>query len=110
MLRHHETINQLCCGRPGQVYALLTLARHCSNARWTEAALQLARSSYAQAAVEESEGPMMYRFSLYNGTLGVLLAQCESENPAWARMPLFELEGRQSTADASARISRLAGM
>jgi serine/threonine-protein kinase len=101
MLRHHETVNQLCCGRPGQVYSLLALARRCSSARWTEAALQLVRSSFAQAAAEEAEGPTVYRFSLYNGTLGVLLAQCEAENPAWARMPLFELEGWQSTVDGS---------
>jgi serine/threonine-protein kinase len=97
MLRHQETINQLCCGRPGQVYALLALARHCSNPQWIEAALKLVRGSFMQADAEEADEPTPYSLSLYNGTLGVLLARCDAEDPEWARMPLFELEGWKST-------------
>ncbi|MET0557333.1 MAG: lanthionine synthetase LanC family protein [Solirubrobacterales bacterium] len=79
------SIGDLCCGWAGRAYALLRLHRRTGEEAW----LARARLLADRAATAVRDKPLR-RDSLYKGEVGVALLAAELEQPAQARMPLFE--------------------
>jgi len=77
-------IGNLCCGIAGQAYALLNLYRHTGEGVWLRRARELSRLA-ATASGDRAE-------SLYKGALGVIVLDCDLNQPEYARMPMFESE------------------
>jgi len=88
-----DQIDQICCGRPGQVYGILNLFNHTGERRWLDHARQMTEEvlNRVTPAVGQ-ETPPLY-FALYKGPIGPALLSMDVENPAQACMPLFESEG-----------------
>ncbi len=86
----------LCCGLPGQAYALLSLYRQNGQAVWMERARELAdraamgwQTSRETTAFERSAARPE---SLYKGELGVAVLAADLVHPEYAAMPLYESE------------------
>ena len=83
---------QLCCGTPGQAYALLDLYRITGEARILRAAHRIADQIRAELVVGAAD-PELIPASLYRGPLGAAVLLCELDRPELAAMPAFGLEG-----------------
>ena len=87
-----EPIGQLCCGRPGQAYAMLNLHKHTGERRWLDHAHEFAELSYRLSPLpSDSETPALH-YALYKGPLGAALLSADLEMPSEASMPMFESE------------------
>lgn len=84
-------IAQLCCGQPGQAYALLNLYKHTGERRWLDAAHSMAYESVRMSPATVNHAPPLH-FSLYKGSLGAAMLWSDLEMPDDACMPLFESE------------------
>jgi serine/threonine-protein kinase len=92
---------QLCCGRPGQAYAMLTLYKHTGERRWLNHAHKFAEESCHLSPVPVDTEPPALHYALYKGALGSALLSADLEAPLHACMPLFESEGWAADASAS---------
>lgn len=85
---HDQASHTLCCGLPGQAYALLAVARSTDNAEWVGRADVLTeRAAFAYGS--DGGAPL----SLFKGLAGIALLQAEIRDPHHACLPLFEAEG-----------------
>lgn len=75
----------LCCGSAGSAYSLLRVHRRKNDPHLLATARRLADHAAATVGRERPH-------ALYKGRLGVALLHAELEDPAAARMPLFEPE------------------
>jgi eukaryotic-like serine/threonine-protein kinase len=88
-----EPAAQLCCGRPGQAYALLALYKHTGDRRWLNHAREFAQQSLQLSPLPaDTEAPPLH-YALYKGALGTALLSADLDEPSQACMPLFESEG-----------------
>jgi hypothetical protein len=85
-----DQVNQLCCGRAGTAYALLSLFRRTRDEQWLRRARVLANRAAAHIGSAESEGRVD---SLYKGRTGVALLAADQAQPDAACHPFFEPEG-----------------
>ena len=80
--------NNVCCGAAGCAYALLNMHRHTGDKEWLRRARQYAhRVATHPDRPPDNPGDI---HSLYKGDVGLMLLLDEIEDPAFARMPLFE--------------------
>ena len=80
--------NNVCCGAAGCAYALLNMHRHTGDKQWLRRARQYAhRVATHPDRPPDNPGDV---HSLYKGDVGLMLLLDEIEDPAFARMPLFE--------------------
>jgi len=86
--RAPDRMVDLCCGSAGRAYGFLALYRHTSDEIWLRRAKRFA--DHAGRAIDP-DATDAHR--LYKGALGAALLISELEDPARARMPLFESEG-----------------
>ncbi len=85
---------QLCCGAPGQAYALLDLYRITGERATLQAAHRIAEQVRADLdAGAAAADPELIPASLYRGPLGAAVLLCELDRPELAAMPAFGLEG-----------------
>ncbi len=80
-------INQLCCGRAGQIYALLELYQETQDQELLSEIQILAKA--LQQNADNSFLANEYRFSLYKGEIGQALMLEELSCPDQASMPFF---------------------
>ena len=86
--RAPDRMVDLCCGSAGRAYGFLALYRHTSEGLW------LCRAKrFAEHAARAIDPDATEAHRLFKGALGVALLITELEDPARARMPLFESEG-----------------
>jgi serine/threonine-protein kinase len=86
-------IATLCCGMAGQAYALLNFYRHTGDAVWLRRARDAGRLAAVAAMNPGSRATGEYHpEGLYKGDFGVGVLDYDLENPAEARMPVFERE------------------
>jgi serine/threonine protein kinase len=81
----NHNVAQLCCGTAGEAYALLNLYNTTQDIKY----LQWAKQKSAWA-LKNWSNPSHKANSLYKGEIGIAILFAELENPAAARMPLFE--------------------
>jgi eukaryotic-like serine/threonine-protein kinase len=87
-----ERIAQLCCGRPGQAYALLALYKHTGDRVWLNHAHEFTQQSLQLSPLPaDTEAPPLH-YALYKGPLGTALLSADLDEPSEACMPLFESE------------------
>jgi hypothetical protein len=87
-----EPSAQLCCGRPGQAYAMLNLYKHTGERRWLDHAHTFAdQSCHLSPVPPDAETPPLH-YSLYKGPLGTALLSADLDEPSEACMPMFESE------------------
>jgi serine/threonine-protein kinase len=87
--------SSLCCGFPGQAYALLALYRSSGERAWLHRAQAIAEKA-ALPYAEISTGHFTEEFalrpdSLYKGELGVAVLAADLECPGVSALPAFEL-------------------
>jgi serine/threonine-protein kinase len=92
-----EPVAQLCCGRPGQAYAVLNLYKHTGERRWLNHAHKLAKQSCQLSPVPAGTQVPPLHYALYKGPLGTALLWADLEVPSEAFMPMFESEGWKPT-------------
>jgi serine/threonine-protein kinase len=80
--------NNVCCGAAGCAYAMLNMHRHTCDKDWLTRARHYAHR-VATHPDRPSDNPGDVH-SLYKGDVGLMLLLDEIEDPAFARMPLFE--------------------
>jgi serine/threonine protein kinase len=83
-------IPSLCCGVPGQAYALLAVYRHSGEKAWLHRAQALAER-IATACIDtpkDAGGELPY--SLFKGELGVAVLAADLESPEESAFPAFE--------------------
>ena len=86
--RAPDRMTDLCCGSAGRAYSFLALYRRTGDAIWLARAKRFA--GHAARAIDPDANDA---HRLYKGALGAALLIHEIEDPARARMPLFESEG-----------------
>jgi eukaryotic-like serine/threonine-protein kinase len=92
-----EPFAQLCCGQPGQAYALLNLYKHTGERHWLNHAHKFAQQScHLSPAPADTQAPPLH-YALYKGPLGTALLSADLEVPSEACMPMFESEGWKAT-------------
>jgi len=92
-----EPATQLCCGRPGQAYAMLNLYKHTGERRWLNHAHRFAEQSCQLSPVPaDTQAPPLH-YALYKGPLGTALLWADLEVPSEACMPMFESESWKAT-------------
>jgi serine/threonine protein kinase len=86
--------SSLCCGFPGQAYALLALYRASGQRTWLHRAQALAEKAalpYAEISVGRASVDSTFRpDSLYKGELGVAVLAADLEHPDVSALPAFE--------------------
>jgi serine/threonine protein kinase len=86
--------SSLCCGFPGQAYALLALYRSSGERAWLHRAQALAEKAalpYAEISVGRASEEVTFRpDSLYKGELGVAVLAADLERPDVSALPAFE--------------------
>jgi serine/threonine-protein kinase len=93
-----EPVAQLCCGRPGQAYALLNLYKHTGERRWLDDAHKFAEQSCRLSPVPaDTEAPPLH-YALYKGPLGTALLSADLDEPSEACMPMFESESWKASS------------
>jgi serine/threonine-protein kinase len=100
-----QSIPQLCCGLPGQAYAMLNLYKHTGERRWLNHAHIFAEQSCRYSPLPGNTQPPRLHYALYKGSLGTALLSADLEAPSEACMPLFESEGWKLSPSVSAGIS-----
>lgn len=93
-------LTQLCCGRPGQAYAMLNLYNHTGERRWLDHAQKFAEESLHLSRVPIDTQPPAFHYALYKGPLGTALLSADLDMPSQACMPMFESEGWTPTTAA----------
>jgi len=93
----HEDAD-LCCGRTGRAYAMLSVYRATGARRW----LDRARSLADAAAEHPKRFRSTYRMSLTKGHSGLALLAADLSRPEDACMPLLEEEGWPAGASPDA--------
>lgn len=88
---------QLCCGQPGQAYAMLNLYKHTGERHWLDHAHRFAQQSFQLSSVPEDADTPPLHYALYKGPLGTALLSADLEVPAEAYMPMFESGRRKSS-------------
>jgi serine/threonine-protein kinase len=88
--RGPDRMVDLCCGSAGRAYAFLALYRDTGDDIWLQRAHR-----FAEHAARDIDPDADDAHRLYKGALGVALLINELEDPARARLPLFEPEGWQ---------------
>ncbi|MGD0630558.1 MAG: lanthionine synthetase LanC family protein [Terracidiphilus sp.] len=87
--------SSLCCGFPGQAYALLALYRSSGERSWLHRAQALAEKAalpYAETSAGRASEEFPFRpNSLYKGELGVAVLAADLECPDVSALPAFEL-------------------
>jgi len=82
------SFNNVCCGAAGCAYAMLNMHRHTGDTEWLRRAMQYAhRIATHPDRPPDNPGDV---HSLYKGAVGLMLLLDEIQDPAFARMPLFE--------------------
>ena len=82
---------QLCCGPPGQAYAMLDLHHTTGDPTHLAAAIRMAE--LAVADLDGGPHPDLIAQSLVRGPLGAAVLLSELDQPGNAAMPAFGLEG-----------------
>ena len=75
----------LCCGMSGIAYSMINLYNATNEEKYLKHAQYI-----KQIILEKWPAMAMRNNSLYKGEVGIALLLCELDNPALARMPLFE--------------------
>jgi serine/threonine-protein kinase len=90
----------LCCGFPGQAYALLALYRSTGEISWLHRAQALAEKAalpYAEISAGRASEEFPFRpDSLYKGELGVAVLAADLECPEVAALPAFEFDNSRT--------------
>jgi serine/threonine-protein kinase len=93
VLEGTDRIDQICCGRPGQTYAMLNLFKHTGEERWLAYARQMTEESLRLTSPPTGQDVPPFYYCLYKGPMGSALLSADIQTPEQACMPLFELEG-----------------
>jgi serine/threonine-protein kinase len=92
--------SSLCCGFPGQAYALLALYRSSGEISWLHRAQALAEKAalpYAEISVGRASQEFPFRpDSLYKGELGIAVLAADLECPDASALPAFELDNSRT--------------
>jgi serine/threonine-protein kinase len=81
--------NNVCCGAAGCAYAMLSLFRRTGDREWLAKARGLGHRIATQPDPPRPDTPGNAH-SLYKGDIGLIVLLDDLEEPASARMPLFE--------------------
>jgi eukaryotic-like serine/threonine-protein kinase len=87
-----STVNQICCGRPGQAYAILNLFKLTKDPEWLGHARTMAADCLQHTRIPDDNAIPLYYFALYKGPLGTALLSAEFDEPENSCLPLFESE------------------
>jgi len=90
-----ETVDQICCGRPGQAFGVLNLYKHTGESSWLEFAKELVEQSLARTPPLGPAEPLpSFYYSLFKGPMGLALLSADIRaDPLRTAMPFFESEG-----------------
>lgn len=92
------TSPDLCCGRVGRAYALLSLYRHTGCADWLERARSLAAA--ARITFDRTRDTLERPLSLFKGEAGLAVLAADLEHPETAAFPFFEPDFQAADPDA----------
>jgi serine/threonine-protein kinase len=96
-----DSINQFCCGLPGQTYGILNLFKHTGENRWLNHAREMTMRCLRLSTLPSGPEVPPYYFGLYKGPIGTALLSADIDSPSDACLPMFESEGWRRVSGGS---------